>query len=493
MSRITPLDPTFADTGFWAIIALIGWLVPNLYVLIAEAQWELQCSPHWKSTTTTTDQENNGRPNNSNNTLSQGLQAITRQSILMIVLCTLCIIASAVGVALGTKTMDVNMLYVLSGIARLAAAVIVLIVSIRIPRWFGVYVTYKDDFEEPIGDTLKVVRFNIRWKVFRHFFQIFFVLLPFYSGVYLDPPYESYPGSITVAFLVGIFAGGCVAALIYFGRSTRFKAYKRSISLSTAFVLIVLSSFSFGGGIWYIQSVWDTNAGPDNMNIGYGVSVVAWFVACMLLHWLVWSLARKRAEQQEALRSKGDKVQSVRYKTALFHPQYFAEISRENDNLAGIAEEDSGVESGDPVQDMGSTSGENKDVTEKEESMVEKAKDTSDVKQPEDVPQDDENEKSDKSEGDEAENTTGIIPEQTSSSSDQQEDKDEDESEEVEPSCCSLFMGKCCCSCCVCCGHSGYIAGGGPARKRTGCEKFYQVFKWFIWTLASLACIYGTP
>jgi len=472
------LDASLADTGTYAVIALFGWLVPHVFIAIAEARWEIARSSMWKG-----------------DKLEAGLVAVTTHSAIAIAVSMVVVAATAAGVAASTVDLQVNMLYVLSGLSRFASAVIVFLISIRIKRWFGIYHSEKDYLEEHVGYTLNVLKFNIRWRIFKIFFQVYFVMLPFYCG-------PVGPAVIPVAMILGMVFGALICLAVYFGR-TRCKTYKRSISIAVAVILIVLSAWAFAGGALYIQAVWFPDTAIYRENVLWISCFFAWIVAGILLHLIVWTYSKRKAEQRELLQKSGGKVRSQRFQTKLFHPKHFTGISNADDILPpNRDEEDDGA---NPECAAENADNDNDDDNERTARKVRiKSITTGSTKFDDDG---DDNEK-DTDDGEiEIDDTKGpndrgdsvVVDGDDAEEKEMDEGKDSANSAELEdPTWASLIRGKLCC----CCGWCGPRCVGYTVKPisdddfeeedATVIDRIVQIFSWTIWILASIICLYIT-
>ena len=89
------LDPQFVSENsvVWAVMALFAWLVPHVFITVAEARWEIASSERWLDSK-----------------LERGLHAITNHAAIAVAAATAVIAATAAGISLSTRNMDVNML-----------------------------------------------------------------------------------------------------------------------------------------------------------------------------------------------------------------------------------------------------------------------------------------------------------------------------------------------------------------------------------------------
>jgi len=355
-------------------------------------------------------------------------------------------------------------------------------------RWFGVYYTRANIYEEPIGHSIKVLRFNIIWNISRHFVHVYFVIMPFWSGV------QDYAYEIPVAALIGIIGGVLVCLLVYVGR-TKMKQWKRSISISLAVALVICSAVAFGAGCWYIQSVWDPNADIDSQDVLWLVTFFAWLCVGLLLHIAVWRYTRRHALMEEAAllesTSSSDGVAALqgsgtsstmsparqgRFPTQLFHPQHFMGVTAET--MTGSIEKQLRASEGSGVNTNESNTTENQEG-QGDTGVGESVSESEPLASPEPHREGEETAKD--GNADHRKDNEEVDYEYGDG-----DDGDVDKEETVTT--CSLLMGKCCC-CCSRCGCVGYQV---DKPERPGLEKCFFYFKQIVWAAASALCLYLT-
>jgi high-affinity iron transporter len=137
---------------------------------------------------------------------------------------------------------------IIEGISKVVAAICVIQLTLKIPKWFGFYKTKKagkvtDNFDM----TLQSVRFNIAWNVWREVAECGIFLLPsFLSGDNLS--------AIPVSAITGILIGIGLGLFIYWG-NRRFQN-KFYLACCMTLLLVFLSTGLLVGGVHEFEEVW---------------------------------------------------------------------------------------------------------------------------------------------------------------------------------------------------------------------------------------------
>lgn len=286
-----------------AIITVFAWLVPHLGIEVAEYRLSLAQSPMWTGPQ-----------------LQKGMKAVTRHALIAIAVGFAAIAATATAVGLTTQNLDSRMVSILSGLSRLMASVVMFFLSYKIPKWLGVYHSVGGEFGKPIGKSVTVLSFNVRWSLFGHLFTSYFYLLPFYCGVH--------PGTIPLSAMLGMIAGYVVSLGVYYGR-TKFKAQKFYFAMVFALGLALLSSIALANGCYFIQTVWGHEEGDEWM-LTY-VTFFVWLFIQLVVHFWLWKQSKKAfqdMEKRQSLRSRGI---ATKYHTALFDPNLLEKIRQEEE------------------------------------------------------------------------------------------------------------------------------------------------------------------
>lgn len=319
-----------------AIVCLTGHLVPHVAIHITE--YRLTTAASWPE-----------------HRVDAGERVITRQATLAIVVAAVIYIATAIGVALSTRIMDLRAMQVMFGLSLFTSAVVLFLLSFNVPKWLGIYFSVKSDFGSPVGRTLKHLSFNVRWSTWREFGKIYFIIMFFFCG--------AHPVTIPVSMLLGLLFGGALFYGVYIGR-TRFKHRKRTVAFILVGILSLCSAGSFAWGSWYINEVW----GATNWQNVTALTVSCFFIWLAMetiWHYVVYHRSVASFALREALQRDGVAAKSLKYKTNLFKPGTFKDIQREEKerhqaSMEQIAEEDEDVEAEQPIAEADEANDNNK-------------------------------------------------------------------------------------------------------------------------------------
>ncbi|KAL3791941.1 hypothetical protein ACHAWO_009456 [Cyclotella atomus] len=187
----------------------------------------------------------------------EGLKAVTVSALFAFVLAIIVIAIVAVPLALLSKNLNPRVEQFIEGISKLIAAVCVLQLSLKIPKFLGVYPSKKGEDGLTIGLSLKSIRFNVAWNIWREVAECGAFLLPFFlSGENAK--------SIPLSGLIGIAVGAAFGALIYFANQ-QLKS-KSFLAFFMATLLLFLSVGLFVGGVHEFEEIYGET--PDVYNIG---------------------------------------------------------------------------------------------------------------------------------------------------------------------------------------------------------------------------------
>ena len=187
----------------------------------------------------------------------EGLKAVTVSALFAFVLAIIVIAIVAVPLALLSNNLNPRVEQFIEGISKLIAAVCVLQLSLKIPKFLGVYPSKKGEDGLTIGLSLKSIRFNVAWNIWREVAECGAFLLPFFlSGENAK--------SIPLSGLIGIAVGAAFGALIYFANQ-QLKS-KSFLAFFMATLLLFLSVGLFVGGVHEFEEIYGET--PDVYNIG---------------------------------------------------------------------------------------------------------------------------------------------------------------------------------------------------------------------------------
>ncbi|KAL3816989.1 hypothetical protein ACHAXA_010109 [Cyclostephanos tholiformis] len=175
----------------------------------------------------------------------EGLRAITVSALLAALVALIVTVCVAVPLAVLSRELDDRVVEIIEGISKLVAAVCILQLSLKIPKFLGVYASKKGEDGATIGLSLKSIRFNVAWNIWRELAEIGVFLIPFFLG--------GEAIAVPLSGLAGIAVGGLLGGIIYFAN----KLLKNKFWLAAfmAILLLMLSTGLFVGGCHEFEEV----------------------------------------------------------------------------------------------------------------------------------------------------------------------------------------------------------------------------------------------
>lgn len=211
-------------------------------VIVGQYRTVIQRSPEWE------DPERQ----------KQGLKAVNMAALFACILALVTIAIVAIPLALLSKNLDPRVVEFIEGISKLVAAVCVLQLSLKIPKFLGVYPSKKSEDGLTVGLSLKSIRFNVAWNIWREVAECGAFLLPFFLT-------GEGAKAIPLSGLIGIAVGGLMGALIYVAnKQLKNKAW---LAAFMAVLLLFLSVGLFVGGAHEFEEIYGET--PKVYNIGY--------------------------------------------------------------------------------------------------------------------------------------------------------------------------------------------------------------------------------
>lgn len=196
------------------------------------------------------------------------------------------------------------------------SAVVIFFISYKTPKWIGVYWSNKHDYGEPVGTTIKHLRFNVQWSIWRHFGQIYFISLLFFCGA---PPIK-----IPLSAFCGIGVGFIISFFVYLGR-TKLQEQKKKVAILLASLISIASAIAFSSGCWYIQQVWGLERQNDDMlTLG---SFLSWLFLAAMVHVAMYTNTLRKDREMAAM--PPDQRKSRKYRTRHFHPKHMSKLRKQ--------------------------------------------------------------------------------------------------------------------------------------------------------------------
>lgn len=256
-------------------------------------------------------------------TQQEALREITISALAAAAFALVLCVAIAIPLAVLSRDFDATVAIVIEGVSKIVAAMCILGLSLKMPKFFGLYYSksqlkklkedpssldHADLEDSSHGLTRRSIRFNVAWNIWREVAE---------CGVFLIPFFLTGEGikAIPLSAVVGCVVGGLVCVGIYQAN----KRMKSTIGLTifTVGLLVLLSTGLFSGGCYkfemafgYTPVVWELNGdfwSVDKLPMtifkpfGYSdmrtvlqmVTFWAWLFFSLFLHWRKYKLCRK--------------------------------------------------------------------------------------------------------------------------------------------------------------------------------------------------------
>jgi len=175
----------------------------------------------------------------------QGLKAITVSALLAALVAIIVTMCVAIPLAVLSRDLDETAAIIIEGVSKIVAAICILQLSLKIPKFLGVYASKKGEDGVSIGLSLKSIRFNVAWNIWREIAEIGVFLIPFFLG--------DGAKAIPLSGIAGIVVGALLGGLIYLAN----KRCKNKFWLAAfmAILLLFLSTGLFVGGCHEFEEV----------------------------------------------------------------------------------------------------------------------------------------------------------------------------------------------------------------------------------------------
>ena len=182
-------------------------------------------------------------------TKEQLLRATYVWAAIATIVAVIVVMIVAIPLAVLSNKLDERYVQIIEGVSKIVAAVCIIILTLKVPKWFGFYKSRKSNGEvaESFDMTLPSIRFNIAWNVWREVAECGVFLLPaLLSGDNLK--------SIPLSAFSGILVGLVLGIAIYVGNQ-RLKN-KFYLACFMTLLLVFLSTGLFVGGAHEFEEVW---------------------------------------------------------------------------------------------------------------------------------------------------------------------------------------------------------------------------------------------
>ena len=188
----------------------------------------------------------------------EGLRAVNMAALFACILALVTIAIVAIPLALLSKNLDPRVVEFIEGVSKLVAAVCVLQLSLKIPKFLGVYPSKKGEDGLTVGLSLKSIRFNVAWNIWREVAECGAFLLPFFLT-------GEGAKAIPLSGVIGIAVGGLMGVAIYY--ANKMLKNKAWLAAFMATLLLFLSVGLFTGGCHEFEEIYGET--PKVYNIGY--------------------------------------------------------------------------------------------------------------------------------------------------------------------------------------------------------------------------------
>jgi high-affinity iron transporter len=252
-------------------------------------------------------------------TQRQALRAVTVSALVAAFVAVIVCAAIAIPLAILSRDFDDKTAKLIEGASKIVAAICLLQLSLKMPKFFGLYYSKsqlkKIKNGEPIDAsmesstlTLRSIRFNVSWNIWREVAE---------CGVFLIPFFLTGEGivAIPLSAVVGTVVGSAICLLIYYAN----KHFKSRVGLTifTVSIFLLLSTGLFSGGchkfemvygyttvVWTLEGdFWSVDRLPmtifkpfgysDTRTVLQMVTFWAWLFFGLLLHYLKYKRCRK--------------------------------------------------------------------------------------------------------------------------------------------------------------------------------------------------------
>lgn len=176
-----------------------------------------------------------------------GLKAIWQAAGLATLVALIIIICTAIPLALLSKEFDEKVGDVIEGVSKIVAAICILQLSLKMPKFLGLYASKKSADGPEIGLSLKSIKFNVAWNIWREVAEVGVFLIPFFLQ-------GEKAKSIPLSGLAGIAVGFALGMLIYWANKKL--KNKTWLAVFMALLLLFLSTGLFTGGCHEFEEVW---------------------------------------------------------------------------------------------------------------------------------------------------------------------------------------------------------------------------------------------
>jgi high-affinity iron transporter len=182
-------------------------------------------------------------------TQEQLLRAVYVWAAIATIVAVIVVMIVAIPLAVLSNELDERYVMIIEGVSKIVAAVCILLLTLKVPKWFGFYKSKKSNGKvgENFDITLPSIRFNIAWNVWREVAECGVFLLP---ALLQGDNLKAIPLSAFSGILIGLVLG----IAIYVGNQRL--QNKFYLALFMTLLLVFLSTGLFVGGAHEFEEVW---------------------------------------------------------------------------------------------------------------------------------------------------------------------------------------------------------------------------------------------
>jgi high-affinity iron transporter len=177
----------------------------------------------------------------------QMFREVTVSAAIAAFFAVLVVVIVAIPLAVLSKEFDEEVAEWIEGISKVIAALCILQLSLKIPKWMGYYKNKKDGkISQSFDLTMSSIRFNVAWNVWREVAECGVFLLPFFlDGDNLV--------AIPLSAVIGISVGLAVGFLVYWANQSM--KQKHYVCIFVTIVLAFLATGLFVGGCHEFEEI----------------------------------------------------------------------------------------------------------------------------------------------------------------------------------------------------------------------------------------------
>lgn len=175
------------------------------------------------------------------------LKAVRNASLAATGVAVIMILAVAIPLIVLSRNFSEGAGDIIEGVSKVVAAICILQLSTKVPKWLGFYASKKVSDDGLVsGLSLKSIRFNVAWNIWREVAEVGVFLIPFF----LNKEPQKIPLSALIGIIVGLLGG-----IAIYAASQRMKN-KFWLALFLSAVFGQLSVGLFVGGCHEFEEVW---------------------------------------------------------------------------------------------------------------------------------------------------------------------------------------------------------------------------------------------